>query len=360
MENEKRIIDISKVMGHLKSKKKTFFKVWMVTFVLSCVWIFPQPRFYICDVKLAPESGGEDVGGSISSLASSFGFNLGGGGNDAIYPTLYPDLFQSPEFLVGLFDIQVTTLDGKISTDYYTYLSKHQKQNLLTQPFVKAKLWIASLFGGDAENVDETAGKAHDPFRLTEKEYNIMLMVKNNVSCRVDRKTDVISISVKDQDPYICAILADSLMERLQNFIIDYRTQKARLDLEYCQKLADSTATEYQKALDNYSQYCDKHKDALMQASLSERDRLENELSIKMGAYQAMMTQLQAMKAKVQEKTPAFTTLQSSTVPVKPAGPKRMLFVAGMLILVTLATAIWQSRGMNNNKPTEEKEDVAL
>lgn len=359
MENDKRIIDISKVFRHLKTKKKTFLKVWVITFILSCVWIFPQPRFYICDVKLAPESSEDEIGGGISSLASSFGFNLGGGGNDAIYPTLYPELFQSPEFLVGLFDIQVTTIDGKVSTDYYTYLTKHQKQNILTLPFEKAKYWLSNLFSSK-QNTPEENGRKHDPFRLTETEYNIMLKVKSNIKCQVDRKTDVISISVKDQDPYICAILADSLMERLQNFIIDYRTQKARLDLDYCQKLADSTEVEYHKALADYSEYCDKHKDALLQTSLSERDRLENELSIKMNAYQAMMGQLQAMKAKVQEKTPAFTTLQSSTVPIKPAGPKRMLFIIGMMILATLATVVRLSLKESRKQSTEQNEDVIV
>jgi hypothetical protein len=33
-----------------------------------------------------------------------------------------------------------------------------------------------------------------------------------------------------------------------------------------------------------------------------------------------------------------FTTLTNATVPVKPAGPKRMIFVAAMLFLATCGT----------------------
>ena len=44
---------------------------------------------------------------------------------------------------------------------------------------------------------------------------------------------------------------------------------------------------------------------------------------------------------KVQQETPAFTTLKSAIVPVKPAGPKRMIFVALMMILSTIATSIY-------------------
>ena len=46
-----------------------------------------------------------------------------------------------------------------------------------------------------------------------------------------------------------------------------------------------------------------------------------------------------SLTASAQEKTPAFTTLKSAIVPVKPAGPKRMLFVAGMLILASVVTS---------------------
>ena len=84
--SDQKIIDLGKVFHALWAKKKLFFKVWLVTFILSCVWILPQPRYYTSEVKLAPEMNGEDVGGGLSSIASSFGFNIGGiGGQDAIY-----------------------------------------------------------------------------------------------------------------------------------------------------------------------------------------------------------------------------------------------------------------------------------
>jgi LPS O-antigen subunit length determinant protein (WzzB/FepE family) len=57
-----------------------------------------------------------------------------------------------------------------------------------------------------------------------------------------------------------------------------------------------------------------------------------------------METQLQATKVKLQEKTPAFTTLKSATVPIRPAGPKRMLFVLGMMVLASMATAFYVMR----------------
>ena len=57
-----------------------------------------------------------------------------------------------------------------------------------------------------------------------------------------------------------------------------------------------------------------------------------------MQTYNIISTQLDAAKAKVQERTPAFTILQNATIPAKPAAPKRMIFVLTMLILSTMGT----------------------
>ncbi|MBO4549125.1 MAG: chain-length determining protein, partial [Bacteroidaceae bacterium] len=90
---QKQVIDLSKIFRTIWDKRRTFVKVWIVTFILACIWIFPQPRFYTCDVKLAPEMNGDQGMGGFSGIASSFGFNMGGtSSGDAIYPELYPQL----------------------------------------------------------------------------------------------------------------------------------------------------------------------------------------------------------------------------------------------------------------------------
>lgn len=339
-----RIIDLKEIKKVLTYRKRTYIYVFVTVFVLSCIWILPQPRYYDCDVSLAPETGGEDVGGGLSSIASSFGINLGDiGGSDAIYPLLYPDLFESPEFIVSLFDIRVRTVDGEVDTDYYTYLTKYQKKNMLTLPFESASKYLKNLLSGEKESPADGTGRV-DPFFMSEEDYLLVQDVMLSIRCAVDKKTNVISIMVRDQDPYVCATLADSVKGRLQDFITQYRTSKARQDCDYYQHLTDSAQVEYEQALKAYSDYSDSHKDIILQAYISERDKLENDMSVKYNTYSAMSTQLQAMKAKVQEKTPSFTTLKSATVPIKPAGPKRMIFVGSMLVLSFFCTALWRCR----------------
>ena len=346
---EKDAIDLGLIAKILYEKRKKFFIMWPIVTALSILWIIPQPRYYNCSVSLAPESNGNDVGGGLASMASSFGINLGGNGGDAIYPLLYPDLLGSNKFIVSLFDIRVKTDDGTVDTDYYTYLTKHQKINWLTQPFKKAKNAIVNLFVSEEKTVGGK-GKKIDSFRLSERDYKLVELVKTNITCDVDKKTDVVTITVQDQDRLVSAILADSVKQRLQNFIIEYRTSKARLDLDHYEELAASAKKDYEVSVAKYSEYCDANQDIVLQSSISERDKLEADMQLKYNTYNALCTQVEVAKAKMQERTPAFTTLKTATVPIKPAGPKRMIFVVGMLMLGTIATSLWLVRDIITGK----------
>ena len=64
-------------------------------------------------------------------------------------------------------------------------------------------------------------------------------------------------------------------------------------------------------------------------------------MQLKYNTYTTLMTQYQMAKAKVQERTPAFTLVQGAAVPIKPAGPKRMFFVGGMCLLSIVLISIY-------------------
>ena len=346
MTNDKETIDLRVIIKKLFCKKRLFVKTLAWAFCLSCIWILPQPRYYTTSVTLAPEMESAPSGGSLSSLASSFGLNLGNMvSSDAIYPTLYPDVMESSNFIVGLFNVKVKNEDGDLTTDYYTYLKDHQKISIYSVPFVWLKGMLAEMFPDD-DNTDGLAGKANgngtvDQFCLTKKQNSIVDMIRKNITCSVDKKTDVITITVQDQDKLICATMADTARVKLQDFIIEYRTRKAKTDLDYYTKLTNEAKKEYEDARKKYSDFADSNTNLSLASYKSKEEDLENDMQIKYNTYTTMNTQMQMAKAKVQERTPAFTILQGSSVPHKPAGPKRMLFVFAMMFVTFVGTIIY-------------------
>lgn len=332
--------DLSTLLSKMWALRVFYLKVWVIVFVLSCVWVLAIPRTYRCEVELAPEDTDNNMG-SISSIASSFGLNVGSNSSDAIYPRLYPDLMKSNEFIVDIMGINVKTLDGSIDTDYYTYLSQHLKKNWITQPFISMKRFIYRIIRN--RNVSPSDGvKEIDPFMLSYYDYELALLIKKNIVCSVDKRTNVITISVTDQDKLICATLADSVRQLLQQYITDYRTKKACVDAMHYKALADSTKIEYDKAMERYTSYSDSHRNAALQSSISERDKLQKDMEMKYSTYRGMVMQYELMQGKVQEHTPAFTVLKSASVPVRAAGPKRVRFVLSMLVLSTILATFWK------------------
>ena len=141
-------IDIIVVAKRVISRKKLLLKVSLATFAVACIIIFPVPRYYTSSVVLAPEIGDIMGKNSLSSLASSFGFNLGNSSTgDAIYPDLYPALINTNDFAINLTQCKVKSKDGSVNTTYYDYLLKHQKPYLLAVPFDWLKNLPQKLFG---------------------------------------------------------------------------------------------------------------------------------------------------------------------------------------------------------------------
>ena len=333
---EESSIDFGKIFKDLLKHKKLYYKVLPVAFILAAIYALSLPNYYSCTVKLAPELGANvKAGGGLASLASSFGVNLGGAqqGADAINPMLYPDLMNSVDFKTSLFEIQVTREEDQKTFTYFDYLMNEQKAPWWSQA-MKA---VFSMFNDQSSMVNEKV----DPFKLTKEQTEIVKDIDKNVVCDVDKKTMVITINVTDQDPLICATMADSVKTRLQKFITEYRTSKARVDLEYNQKLYGEAKAKYEQARERYAAYSDSHRNATSQAGQTKEADLQNEMNMQQQIYQQVVVQLQQAEMKVQQETPAFTTLQSATVPVRKTGPKRAQMCLIFLFLAFLGTTAY-------------------
>ena len=337
---EMEVIDLRVVFRNIWLNKKLFYKVLPITFVFSCVYILSIPRYYTSDTKLAPEMENSISGGTLGSIASSFGIDLGDmQTSDAITPLLYPDLMDDNKFVAELFTIKVVDESGEINTTYYDYLEKKQKNTWWSYPI----RWIKRKFQTKDKNRKGGNGE-FNPYYLSRKQEGVINVIRDNILLKVDKKTGVITISATAQDPLIAKSLADSVRVKLQTFITDYRTNKSRIDEQYYKKLAYEAKVDYEKARQLYGSYSDANMEVTLESFRAKQTDLENDMQLKYNTYTTLMTQYQAAKAKVQERTPAFTILKGASVPIKPAGPKRMLFVIGILLLSFFGTAFWISR----------------
>lgn len=328
-------LDLRAMFNTLWQKRKVFYWVLPITFVLSSAYILCIPRYYTCKVILAPESQKAGGSGSLMSLASSFGFNTNSMmGSDALYPMIYPEIVSSPNFLINLFDTQVTTQDGEFNGSYYNYLQTKAKVPFWSLWINSFKKLVSLQKKGDITEAHIQDGL--NVFYLDQTQWDAINLMKKCIKCSTDKKTDVITLSVTAQDPVVCALMADSVCSTLQDFITDYRTAKCRIDLQYYENIMDTAYREYQEASRRYTSYMDSHSNMYLEQYRIKAKNLETEMQLKQTAYTSFQKQYLATQARLQENTPVYTVIQSASIPLKASGPKRMFFVLAMLTLASI------------------------
>lgn len=337
--NDEKEIDLLELASKLWDQRKKLI-IWSVCgAVIGLIIAFSIPREYSTSVKLAPEvNDGKAASGGLSALASMAGFGSSTSGADAVYPQLYPDVLSSVPFVTSLFDVVVETkADDPQKMTVRQYMEDEIKSPwwgaIMSAPFKLLSLLRSSN--------EEEEGKELNNFQLTPKENELVMALNKRVTASVDQKTSVVTISVNMQDPLVSAILADTVVSRLQQYVTAYRTNKARKDLEYAETLNEEAKEDYYKAQQRYAEYLDRNQGLAFQSGRITSSRLENEASLAFNLYNQTAQQVQKAKAKVQETTPVYAIITPATVPVKPTSPKKVMILVGFTFLAFVACAAW-------------------
>lgn len=324
-------IDIIAAAKKIWAHKLSLLIFAIIFSALGIIVALNTPKSYTANVILAPEVQGASVSGSLSDMASNFGIDLGSKQSvDAIYPEIYPLVVSSNDFVLGLFDVPVHCKDSTKMKTYSEHIMKDTKE-----PFWASwKNSAMSIFKKDKDDADNKAAAADtDRFEMSKPVYALCNRIKNSITCLVDKKTSIITISVTDHDPLVAAIVTDTIQHRLQSYINTYKTKKTRRDVDYYKRLRDESLKKYQKAQKDYATYADAHQDLNLQEYQSKEEDLENDMQLKYNTYTQMQAQYQNAQAKLQQSMPAYTVLQKPVMPYEASSTPRALIVAVYLLI---------------------------
>jgi uncharacterized protein involved in exopolysaccharide biosynthesis len=339
-QKEKNIseIDIINLLTTILKRWRYLARFAVAGGFIGIIVAFSIPKEFASTVILAPEfsSGLSGLSGSLSDLASSFGVNIGNSKSsvDAIYPDLYPDIFESTEFIQSLYDIPVRLEKDTTTRTYLHHKIKEGRIAWWNYP----KVWLMEKLK-PAEPLPGQGEDKVDPYAMNRTQWDIYKGIESSIDCFVDKKTSVISISVTDQDPLVAAIVADTLQLRLQEYVTNYRTSKARIDVEHYRQLVAQAKDAYDKVRKLFVSQSDSHFDAILMAVTSKTEDLENDMQLKYNVYTQSMAQLKLAEAKLQERTPAFTIIQPAKVNPKPVSTPRIVILFIWVFLSVMAGA---------------------
>lgn len=337
--DEEGTIDLLEIAANLWANRKKLI-IWSVCgAVIGLIVAFSIPREYTTSVKLAPEmNDNKGASGSLGALASMAGISNASSGSDAVYPMLYPDVVSSVPFLTSLFDVKVETGGDDPKTVTVAEFLEEDTSSPWWSVITGAPFKLLALF---SEDEPEDPGHKLNNFHLTKSEDKLVKALEDRISATVDTKTSVVTVDVTMQDPVVSAILADTVVERLKEFVTDYRTSKARHDLEYAEKLNEEARQQYYLAQQKYANYLDRNQGIVFRSAQIERERLENETALAFNVYNTTAQQVQRAQAKVQEALPVYAVITPATVPIKPSKPRKALILIGFTFIAFVACAAW-------------------
>ena len=203
---------------------------------------------------------------------------------------------------------------------------------------------VKSLFVEEDESI--SSGKTNQgAIELSKKELMKIGTLKKKIAASVDKKTSMTSVTATFQDPKVAAVVADSVVKKLQEYIIDYRTSKSKEDCLYLEKLFKERQQEYYEAQKKYADYMDSHDNIILQSVRAEQERLQNDMSLAYQVYSQVANQLQVARAKVQEEKPVFAVVEPAVVPLEPSGTSRKIYVLAFVFLSVGIAIFWNLFG---------------
>ena len=345
--DEELEIDLMDLLRKVIGIRKKIYKAAGIGLIIGVIVAISIPKQYTVEVTLSPEMG-NNKGGGLSGLAASFlgsGVSMGDG-TDALNASLSADIVSSTPFLLELSNMKVP-VSGSEKISLSSYLDEESSpwwSYVIGFPGMVIG-GVKSLFIEDEDESIFSDKASQGTIELSKKESQKIESLKKKIVASVDKKTSMTSVTATFQDSKVAAVVADSVVKKLQEYIIDYRTSKSKEDCLYLEKLFKERQQEYYVAQKKYADYMDSHDNIILQSVRTEQERLQNDMSLAYQVYSQVASQLQVARAKVQEEKPVFAVVEPAVVPLEPSGISRKVYVLAFIFLSVCIVIFWNLFG---------------
>ena len=326
-------IDLLALLQKIVQGKKTIFKCFLVFFVIGVfIAIFSKKEYTATSLVLAQES--NTSGSNLSGLASLAGINLSSGSSDLISPKLYTSIVQSIPFLQKMIQARIKVQQSNTPITYQEYYQKYNKGNFL-DVIQKYTIGLPSLIVDKVtpseENTPQYTTSEKDTlevYPLTREEKNLFEFLKNQLKITINDKDNTVSLSFSMEDPVAAAQMLEQAKNYLQETIIEFRTRKAKKQLEFIQKQYEEAEKSFKEKQIRLAAFQDSNRGLITAVPMTRQSQLQSDYNLAYNLYVELAKQYENQKIKVQEDTPAFITIEPVSIPLEKSKPKKGMIIA--------------------------------
>jgi hypothetical protein len=332
------VIDIMQLIKSIWKSRVTLFISMIAGLVFGVIVAITTPKEYTATTIMVPQMNGKSASmGGLGSLAALAGIDLSGASQGSeMSPILYPKIVSSTPFKLELMNtpIKFEEYDKPISIyDYYandtipTFFGTIKKYTIglpgLVIEWIKPKEDSKSLTSEDGAKLLE----------LTEEQDEVSKKLDKIISLDVEAKEGYLTLSVLLSEPIAAAQLAQKAQELLQREITNFKSQKAKAELDFIQERYNEAQAKAEGYQINIAQKTDQYKNLTSSVPQVQTTRIQTKYGIANTVFQELAKQLEQAKIQVKKDTPIFTVIEPVTIPLKKSKPNSPLIVVMGLIL---------------------------
>lgn len=255
-------------------------------------FVFNTKAEFVAIGKIMPEVASKPTNGmgGLFEILKKYSGNVDMYNTEITRPDIYDEIINTKAFCNYLLSKNVETISSK-------------KLNFKT--YYDANLILKNSFYQQEKQDSASNNRAI--------EYAYQQDIQKRIVITTSKKNNLVSVSVKMPDPVVAANIANYTIDYLIDFITKYRTEKARQELFFVEKLLKNTQQE------NFSKEI--HK-SLMAFELQ-------------------------MKIKIQEDTPILQVLEYAQIPVMNSNPSIFSIILPCLfigLIVGIIVALFKNK----------------
>ncbi|MGL4630423.1 MAG: GNVR domain-containing protein, partial [Leadbetterella sp.] len=212
----------------------------------------------------------------------------------------------------------------------------------------------------DVKDKENKYPKSENYIVLDRQTAAFIKILAQRISGNYDKKTGVISITVKMRDPVLAAGITNFAMKYLTNYIVEYRTGKLKNDLDFIGERLALAKGKYFNNQERKASYSDRVPlEALrFQTSDLQRERIDAEYKTSSTFYTTLLQKYEETKLKVQQETPVIKVLEPPVVPLNKSEPKRSIIIFIYVLLSAVLFFIYALCRNQNYKNVFDKKSL--
>ena len=302
--------------------------------VLGIVYAWLKDPIYTSHMTFALDSQKESGGlGAYTGIAAQFGIDLGSSGGGAFEGENFIEFLKSRLLIEQTLRKKYTENDPKLFIDYY--IENHE----LNKDWSKKKYLSEIRFATN-----------QSPERVRDSVMNKVIdkILKNGLNVyRKEKKLNLVIIEMKDINEVFSKKLVENLVDNGINYYTNYKSKKARTNVEILQKQVDSVRRILDGGIESVASSNDLNVNPIKQQARTGIQKRQVDVQTSGIIYGEALKNLALAKVVLQKETPLIQLIDKPVYPLKKEKPGRLLtgiifsFVGLFLTIIFLLLNKW-------------------